>query len=211
MARLLTPPLAFGPPWRTVGTRRRYGHETTVFVLDTIPAAYSDAYGSPAGAFIKDVGLSWTRLVTGEMQPCWWLSGVDDACVPELQAAVDTALATIAKTRAEAAVRAEERRLADIARTEERAGPIRARLRELGALHPWQLGRSRTEAAQLAHEDEWTPSGLQAAERWISNAEGSRERAEQRSRSEPPAVWYARAEDPAVRKAVHEGLKILAG
>ena len=131
--------------------------------------------------------------------------------VPALQGAVDAAIATAAAVRAEAAAKAEARRLAEAARIAEISAPIRARLAEIVSETPWMLGRSYAEAADLAHTAEWTQYGLDAASRWIANAEANRIRAEARLSRPSPQKWFERAADPAVQIATLEGLQYLAG
>ncbi|MCJ2020905.1 hypothetical protein MKK70_18085 [Methylobacterium sp. E-041] len=211
MPRLTAPPLDFdGFPWRHVGERLRYGHAMALFVMDEAPQTFSDAYRAERGLMVAAV-FSWTdRAGTPNLLPCWWGISAEDVDVPALRAAADAAIAKARAARDEANARAEERRLAAQARVDEMAGPIRERLQALVGAAPWQFGRSLTEAAETAHRAEWGPYDLERAERWLSNAEANRVRAEQRIGRPAMPHFYARSEDPAVRAATLEGLRYLA-
>lgn len=211
MRRLTAPPLDFdGFPWRLVGERLRYGHAMALFVMDEAPQAFSDAYRAERGLMIA-AGFSWTdRAGTPNLLPCWWGISAEDIDVAALRTAAGAAIAKARAARDEADARAAERHATAMERVAEMAGPIRARLREVLAGAPWQLGRALTEAAEMAHREPWAPHDLERAERWLSNAEGNRVRAEERLGRPAMPHFYARAEDPAVRAATLEGLRFLA-
>ncbi|MCK2057220.1 hypothetical protein [Methylobacterium sp. 37f] len=213
MPVLTRPPLNFGPPWTPVGEHRRRGETRELWHLDGPNQAYSDAYRAVRAPLVA-AGFSWTEHGTerGVLVPCWW-GGVDEADVdvPALQGAVDAAIAVAAAKRAEADAKWEARRLAEAARIAEISAPIRARLAEIVSSAPWQLGRSYAEAAELAHMIEWTRYGVDAASRWIANAEQNRIRAEERLSRPSPQQWFERAADAGVQAATLEGLQFLAG
>ncbi|KQU31121.1 hypothetical protein ASG63_16640 [Methylobacterium sp. Leaf94] len=215
MARLLTPPLDFGPPWRRVGQRTRFGHTLELYVLDEVPYGYSDAWKA-AKPVMESLGFSWTdKGDTHGLAPCWWLIGADDADVPPVRAAVEAAIAAAHAERlaydARAAAREEASRLADIERVERIAGPIRARLRDEVTARPWAFGAAAAEAVELAHMPEWTGYGLSCAQRLLANADGVAARADAKIGATPPAAWYERAADEDVRRAAHEACRLLSG
>jgi hypothetical protein len=118
-------------------------------------------------------------------------------------------VAEAASEREAKARREEERHVLDVAQTEIAAPPIRSALRTLLAERPWTLGRALTEARDLAAAESWTSWGLRSAERYLDNAAGNIRRAEERLGRPAPALWFARAADPAVRVAALEACQHL--
>lgn len=201
------PPVEFGSAWRCVGERRRYGNSLPLWTPDGALTGYSLCYGKLRSQLVA-AGYSWTDLGDGRLVPCWWRTGADvDAAA--LQALVDEAIAADAAERAEKARREEERHERDVATAEMSAPPIRAALRTLLAERPWALGRALAEARDLAAVETWTSWGLQSAQRYLDNVEGNVRRAEERLGRTPPAVWFARAADEAVRVAALEACRAL--
>ncbi|KQP29643.1 hypothetical protein ASF49_15905 [Methylobacterium sp. Leaf104] len=210
MPWLTAPPLDFEDlPWRLVGERQRYGNARLLHVLDAIPQTFQDAYRG-ARAEMIGAGYSWTdkanaRSPDGTLLPCWWTSEAE-VDVPALRAAVDAALAKAGARRGAADRRAEQRAEADEVLT----APIRQRLQDLVAKRLWSLGKELASARELMTATSWTAYGGRIAERWLEAAEANRVRAEARLARPAMPHWLARAQDPAVRAAVHEGLKYLA-
>ncbi len=203
------PPIDFGTDWTNAGTHRRYGHDLTLWVAAQPTLAFTDAYSRARGLMVG-AGYSWTDRGHGESRllPCWWNTGVTfDA--DALRAEVDRVVAEAAAEREEKARREQERHERDVASTEISAPPIRAELARLLAERPWALGRSLTEARDLAALEAWTSWGLRAAERYLSNAKANVRRAAERLGRPAPALWFARAADPAVRVAALEACQHL--
>ncbi|ACS39425.1 hypothetical protein [Methylorubrum extorquens] len=205
----MSPPIDFGTAWRCVGVHRRYGNELALWLCDEPPAAYSDAY-KRARASMTAAGFSWTDR--GHDQPrllaCWWDLGVT-VDVDALRAEVDRVVAEAAAECEQKAAAEQKRHERDVAETELRALLIRSALRALLQERPWALGRALSEARDLAAEEAWTSWGLRSAERYLSNAEDNIRRAEERLSRTPPALWFARAADEAVRGAALEACREL--
>ena len=201
------PPVEFGSAWRCVGERRRYGNSLPLWTPDGALTGYSLCYGKLRSQLVA-AGYSWTDLGDGRFVPCWWRTGADVGAAA-LQALVDEAIAADAADRAGKARREEERHALDVAQTEIAAPPIRSALRTLLAERPWALGRALTEARDLAAAESWTSWGLRSAERYLDNAAGNIRRAEERLGRPAPALWFARAADPAVRVAALEACQHL--
>jgi hypothetical protein len=206
---MATPPLTFGAVWTPVGVHRRYGHELSLWICPDAPQAWHDAYRHARGVMTA-AGYSWTDRAnaTGTMQPCWWDTGIafDE---PALRAEVDRVVAEAAAVREKRARAEEERHQRDLADTAPLAVPVHAELIRLLAERPWALQRSLTEARDLAAEEAWTSYGLRSAQRFLSNAEANAARAEEHLGRTPPAVWFARAADPAVQAAALAACRFL--
>jgi len=206
---MATPPLTFVAVWTPVGVHRRYGHELSLWICPNAPQAWHDAYRGARGV-MTGAGYSWSDRAnaTGTMQPCWWDTGIafDE---PALRAEVDRVVAEAAAVREKRARAEEERPAKDVADTAPLAAPVRAALARLCEERPWALQRSLTEARELAAMEAWTAWGLRSAERYLANAKGNATRAEERIGRTPPAVWFARAADPAVQSAALAACRFL--
>lgn len=203
------PPETFGTEWRCVGEHRRYGHTLPLWVAAQPTQAFRDAYSRARGLMIG-AGFSWTEKGHGEPQmlPCWWDTGISfDA--DALRAEVDRVVAEAVAKREQKARAEAERHALDVASTKIAAAPIRAALAQLLAERSWAVGRALSEARDLAALEGWTSWGLRSAERYLANAEGNIRRAEERLGRPAPALWFARAADPAVRVAALEACRVL--
>lgn len=213
---MTTPPLTFGMQWIDAGTQRRRGDRLPLFVAAITTVAFDDAY-KHARATMVAAGYSWTDLgsETGKLRACWWDHGV-----PCDLAALETAVAEAAVAgeaeRAERARQDEERAaarraalLAEVAEVQNLSGPIREELTALLAGRKWAFGRHLADARRLAEDGEWTHGCLQYAVRAVDGAGANVERAETRLNRPAPAVWFARAADPAVRTAALEGCRYI--
>ncbi|KQU22272.1 hypothetical protein ASG63_22520 [Methylobacterium sp. Leaf94] len=210
MPVLTAPPIDFGPPWRHVGVRSRFGHAMELFALDETPLGYADAWRR-AREVMVDAGFSWSdKTGPGRLMPCWWALPTDTD-VGALEAAVAEAVAAGAAARAEEDAKREAARLAELARVAEISGPIRERLLEICRTRPWSLGRAYAEAIEHAHDDAWTQHGLNVAKDWVAAADATEARTEARLTGRGPAQWHERANDPDVRDAALAGLRHIAG
>ncbi|GLS52468.1 hypothetical protein GCM10007886_06510 [Methylobacterium gregans] len=203
------PPIDFGTEWSNAGTHRRYGHDLILWVAAQPTQAFRDAYSRARGLMVG-AGYSWTDKGHAEPQmlPCWWNTGITfDA--DALRAEVDRVVAEAGFEREAEAAAEQERHERDVASTKNAAAPIRAALRALLVERPWALGRALSEARDLASAETWTSWGLRSAERYLDNAAANVRRAEERLGRTPPATWFARAEDEAVRVAALEACRVL--
>ncbi|ARO53974.1 hypothetical protein B2G69_07295 [Methylorubrum zatmanii] len=203
------PPETFGTEWRCVGEHRRYGRTLLLWVAVQPTQTFRDAYSRARGLMVG-AGYSWTERGHGEPQmlPCWWSTGITFD-VAALQAEVDRVVAEAAAEREEKARQEQERHGRDVAETELRAPPIRAELARLLADRPWLFVRHLAEARDLLAMEAWTSWGLKSAERLVSNALANVGRAEQRLNRPAPALWFARAADPAVQAAALAACRFL--
>lgn len=205
----MAPPIDFGADWRCVGAHRRYGHTLPLWLCDEPTVAFRDAYTRARG-MLTGAGYSWTDR--GHSEPrlvaCWWDTGVT-VDMAALRSEIDRVVAEAAAERDAKARAEEEASSRDVATAEISAPPIRAALTRLLAERPWALGRSLSEARDLAALEGWTSWGLRSAQRFLSNAEGNIRRAEERLGRPPPTLWLARAADEAVRAAALDACKIL--
>ncbi|WHQ72051.1 hypothetical protein [Methylorubrum extorquens] len=206
---MTSPPETFGTEWRCVGEHRRYGHTLPLWVAAQPTQAFRDAYSRTRGLMVG-AGYSWTDKghTEPQMLPCWWNTGIAfDA--DALQVEVERVVAEAAAEREEKARAERERHERDVASAEISAAPIRAALLALLNERPWALGRSLSEARDLAALEGWTSWGLRSAERYLANAAGNIARAEERLGRTPPATWFARAADPAVRVSALQACRFL--
>jgi hypothetical protein len=205
----MAPPLDFGAVWTPAGTHRRYGHDLPLWLCREPTPAWHDAYRALRGALVG-AGYSWTDRGHSETRliACWWNTGVTVNEVA-LSAEVDRVVAEAAAARDARARAEEERHARDIADTAPLAAPVRAALTALLAERPWALGRSLMEARELLSGEAWTSHGLRSAERYLANAKGNATRAAERLGRTPPATWFAKAADPAIRDAALAACRFL--
>ena len=211
-----TPPLTFGMQWTDAGVQRRRGDRLPLLAAAITTVAFDDAYRHARPAMVA-AGYSWTDLTSedGKLKACWWDHGAE-VDLAALEAAVAEAAVAGAAERAERARQDEERAaarraafLAEVADVQKIAGPIREELTALLAGRKWAFGRHLADARRLAEDGEWTHRCMQSAARAVDGAEANVERAETRLNRPAPAIWFARAADPAVREAALQGCRFM--
>ncbi|WP_244033204.1 hypothetical protein [Methylobacterium sp. E-016] len=173
------------------------------------PQAYSDAYKASRGSLVN-AGYSWTGLghQFSHLVACWWDTGLPyDA--DALKAEVDRVVTEAAAWRDEQGRREAEGIAAEVAEVATTAALIRRHLEDMLRDRPWAFGRHLAFARDLVAKEDWTRHGVRAADRYLSNARGNVERANERLGRVPPANWFARADDAQVRVAALEACRFL--